>query len=95
MFDLEGDISVLMTEYEFDALSIEQSKVKKILLEFLDDMRFDLMRTVDKSTRDKNLGKLINSPTIRAVSLKISKSKAASAIFFPSNPNEFCDRLKL
>ena len=63
---LEGDILDLLTNYKINAVSIEQLKDKKLLLDFLDETRFDIKHLGNKSTRGKNLVKLINSPPITA-----------------------------
>ena len=51
-------------------------------------MHFDERRVGNKSTRDRTLINLLNSP--RIVASGISKT-----IFLSSDPNELCDRLKL
>ena len=95
-FDLEGDLLVMMTNYISRALSIEESKGKKLRLDLLDEMRFDRKNTGNKSSGDKNLFTKINSAAIRACSLKISKPKGGSTRLLYFNPKEFCDdRLNL
>ena len=64
-------------------------------MDFLDEIRFDIKHTCDKSTRDKSLVKLINSPAIRAGSLNKSKSNGGSTILLSSNRNDHCDRLNI
>ena len=44
----------------------------------------------NKSTRDRKLIKLLNSP-----GLMVSASGVSKTIFLSSDPNELCDRLKL
>ena len=56
-------------------MSIEHPKDKNLLLDFLDEMSFDVDYTCEKSTRDESLVKLNNSPAIRASSLKNLKTK--------------------
>ena len=85
----------MMTNIKLNAITNQQPKDKQLLLDFLDEKRFDVEHTGNKSTRDKNLIKLINSPAIRAGSLKESKPKGCSTKFLSSNPNELCDRMKL
>ena len=63
-------------------------------MDFLDEMRFDIKHTGKESNRDESLVKLINSPAIRAGSLKKSKSKRGCTIILSFYPNEVCDRLK-
>ena len=50
-------------------------------------MYFDVKRPGNKSTRDGTLIKLLKSPAIMA--------SGSSTMFLSSDPNEFCDRLKL
>ena len=64
-----------MTNYKFNALAIERPKSEKLLLDSLDEMRFDRKQNGIKSSRDKSLVKLSNSPAIRAGCLKTSKTK--------------------
>ena len=52
-FDLESDIFDMMTNFKFNAMSIEHPKDKKLLLDFPDEMRFDIKHTGIESTRDK------------------------------------------
>ena len=51
-------------------------------------MHFDERRVGNKSTRDRKLIKLLNSPAILA-------SGVSETLFLSSDPNELCDRLKL
>ena len=53
-------------------------------------MNFDLNAQGNKSTRDKTLMKLLKSPGLR-----VSASGASKTIFSSSDPDEFCDRIKL
>ena len=71
----------MMTKYNFSALSIEQSKFKKILLDSLDEMSFDIKLAGSKSTRVENLVKANNSPAIRACSLEKSKREGFQRYF--------------
>ena len=53
-------------------------------------MHFDPKASGNKSTRDRKLIKLLNSP-----GLMVSASGVSKTIFLSSDPNELCDRLKL
>ena len=58
------------------------------MYDFAKEMHFDERRVGNKSTRDKTLVKLLNSPAIMA-------SGVSRTIFLSSNPNELCNRFKL
>ena len=58
------------------------------MYEFAKEMYFDERRVGNKSTRDRTLIELHNSPAIMASG--VSKTK-----FLSCDPNELCDRLKL
>ena len=51
-------------------------------------MHFDERRVGNKSTRDKTLKKLFNSPAIMA-------SGISKTIILSSDPNQLCDRLRI
>ena len=53
-------------------------------------MHFDPKASGNKSTRDRKLIKLLNSP-----GLMVSASGVSKTIFLSSDPDELCDRLKL
>ena len=61
---------------------------KKLMYDFAKEMNFDERRVGNKSTRDRTLIKLPNSPAIMASGVLKTK-------FLSSDPNELCDRLKL
>ena len=65
-FDLEDDILDMMNNNKFSAISIEDPKDNELLLDFLDDMRFDARHTLKRSARAKRLVKLVSSPAMRA-----------------------------
>ena len=71
--------------YNIDLASLSD---KKLMYDFAKEMHFDQRRVGNKSTRDKTLIKLLNSPTIKA-------SGSSKTLFLSSDPNELCDRLKL
>ena len=58
------------------------------MYDFAKEMHFDERRVGNKSTRDRTLIYLLNSPAIMA-------SGVSKTIFLSSDPNELCDRLKL
>ena len=64
-------------------------------MDFIDEKRFDVIHAGNKSTRDKCLVNLINSPAIRAAFLEGSKPIRASTSFLSSNPNGRCVRMKI
>ena len=86
-FELKGDLLKMITNknYNVDLASLSD---KKLLYDFAKEMHFDERRVGNKSTRDKTLIKLLNSPAIMA-------SGVSKSIFLSSDPNELCDRLKL
>ena len=63
---------------------------KKLMYDFAKEMHFDQRRVGNKSTRDKTLIKLLESP-----GLMVSASGISKTIFISSDPDELCDRLKL
>ena len=63
---------------------------KKLMYDFAKEMHFDPKASGNKSTRDKKLIKLLNSPGLIVSASGVSKTK-----FLSSDPNELCDRLKL
>ena len=86
-FELKGNLLKMITNknYNIDLASLSD---KKLLYDFAKEMHFDEKRVGNKSTRDKTVIKLLNSPTIKA-------SGISKTIFLSSDPNELCDRLKL
>ena len=61
---------------------------KKLMYDFAKEMHFDERHVGNKSTRDRTLINLLNSPAIMA-------SGITKTIFLSSDPDELCDRLKL
>ena len=86
-FELKGDLLKMITNknYNVDLASLSD---KKLMYNFAKEMHFDERRVGNKSTRDKTLIKLLDSPAIRA-------SGVSKTIFLSSDPDELCDRLKL
>ena len=62
-------------------------RIKKLMYDFAKGMNFDVKGPGNKSTRDRILIKLLKSPTIMASEI--------STIVLPSDPDDFCDSLKL
>ena len=60
------------------------------MYDFAKQMNFDTKAQGNKSTRDRTLIKLLNSP-----GLMVSASGVSKTIFLSSDPDELCDRLKL
>ena len=86
-FELKGDLLKMITNrnYNVDLASLSD---KKLMYDFAKEMHFDERRVGNKSTRDKKLIKLLNSPAIMA-------SGVSKTLFLSSDSNELCDRLKL
>ena len=51
LFYFEGDILDMMTNYKFNAKSIEHPKVKKLLWAFLEQMRYDVKHAGNGSNK--------------------------------------------
>ena len=86
-FELKGDLLKMITNknYNVDLASLSD---KKLMYDFAKEMHFDERRVGNKSTRDRKLIKLLNSPAIMA-------SGVSKTLFLSSDPNELCDRIKL
>ena len=63
-------------------------QIKKLMYSFAKEMNFDKSRVGNKSTRDRTLISILNSPAIMA-------SGVSNTIFLSSDANELCDRLRL
>ena len=87
VFELKGELLKMITNknYNVDLASLSD---KKLLFDFAKEMNFDKSRVGNKSTRDRTLINLLNSPAIMA-------SGVSNTIFLSSDPDELCDRLKL
>ena len=88
-FELKGDLLEMITNSKFNVDLASLSDKKKIY-DFAKEMHFDLNALGNKSTRDRKLIKLLNSPGLMVSASGVSKTK-----FLSSDPNELCDRLKL
>ena len=88
-FVLKGDLLKKITNKNYNVNHASLSD-KKLFYEFAKEMFFDERRVGNKSTRDRTLIELLNSP-----GLLISASGVSKTIILSSDPNEICDRLKL
>ena len=86
-FELTGDLleKITNSKYKVNLASLAD---KNLMYDFAKEMNFDLKAVGKKSTRDRTLIKLLNSPAIMA-------SGVSKTIFLSSDPNELCDRIKL
>ena len=88
-FELKGDLLEMITNSKFNA-DLASLSDKKLMYDFAKEMHFDPKASGNKSTRDRKLIKLLNSP-----GLIVSASGVSKTIFLSSDPDELCDRLKL
>ena len=88
-FELKGDLLERITNSNFN-VDLASLSDKKLMYDFAKEMHFDPKASDIKSTRDRKLIKLLNSPGLMASASGVSKT-----IFLSSDPNELCDRLKL
>ena len=86
-FELQGDLLKMITNknYNVDLATLAD---KKLMYDFAKEMHFDTKAQGNKSTRDRTLIKLLQSP-------KIMASGVSKTIFLSSDPDELCNRLKL
>ena len=85
-FELKGDLLKMITSTKFN-VDLASLSDKKLMYDFAKEMHFDVRAQGNKSTRDRKLIKLLESPPITASGI--------TTIFLSENPNELCDRLKL
>ena len=88
-FELIGDLLEKITNSKLN-VDLASLSDKKLMYHFGKEMHFDPKASGNKSTRDRKLIKLLNSPGIM-----VSASGVSKTIFLSSDPNELCDRLKL
>ena len=88
-FELKGDLLEMITNSKFN-VDLASLSDKKLMYDFAKEMHFDLKTPGNKSTQDRKLIKLLNSPGLMVSASGVSKTK-----FLSSDPNELCDRLKL
>ena len=88
-FELKGDLLKMITNKNYNVNHASLSD-KKLMFEFAKHMYFDERRVGNKSTRDRTLIELLNSPGLR-----VSASGVSKTIFLSTDPNKLCNRLKL
>ena len=88
-FELKGDLLEMITNSKFN-VDLASLSDKKLMYDFAKEMHFGPKASGNKSTRDRKLIKLLNSP-----GLIVSASGISKTIFLSSDPKELCDRLKL
>ena len=88
-FELKGDLLEMITNSKFN-VDLASLSDKKLMYDFAKEMHFDQNAPGNKSTRDRKLIKLLNSP-----GLMVSASVISKTIFLSSDPDELCERLKL
>ena len=86
-FKLKGDLLEMITNSKFNVDHASLAN-KKLMYDFAKEMHFDPKASGNKSTRDRTLINLLNSP--RIIASGVSKTK-----FLSSDPDELCERLKL
>ena len=86
-FELKGELLKMITNKNYNVNHASLSD-KKLMYDFAKEMNFDKSRVGNKSTRDRTLITLLNSPAIMA-------SGISKTIILSSDPNVLCDRLKL
>ena len=70
--------------YNVDLASLAD---KKLLYDFAKEMNYDVKAPGNKSTRERTLIKLLNSPAVMSFGI--------STMFLSENPNELCQRIEL
>ena len=88
-FELKGDLLEMITNSKIN-VDLASLSDKKLMCDFAKEMHFDLNAPRNKSTRDRKLIKLLESP-----GLMVSASGISKTIFLSSDPDELCERLKL
>ena len=86
-FKLEGDLLKVITNYKFNVNQSNQQD-RKLIYEFAKEMNYDTKSTGRPSVRHNSMIRLLDQPAIMA-------SGISKTIILSSDPNEFCDRLKL
>ena len=88
-FELKGDLLEMITNGKFN-VDLSSLSDKKLMYDFAKEMHFDPKASGNKSTRDRKLIKLLNSP-----GLIVSASGISKILFLSFDPDELCERLKL
>ena len=84
---LEGDLLKVITNHKFN-VDHSSPQDKKLIYEFAKEMNYDTKSPGRPSIRHDSIIKILESPAIMA-------SGFSKTIILSSDPNEFCDRLKL
>ena len=85
-FELKGELLKMITNKNYN-VNLASLQDKKLVYDFAKAMNFDTKALGNKSTRDRTLIKLLNSPAIMASGI--------TTIFLSENADELCDRLRL
>ena len=85
-FNLDGDLLKTMANYQF-SVGHSNPQDRKVILEFAEEMNFDIKNTGRPSTRDKCLIKLLSSSAIMAF--------GTSTMFLTSDLDEIFNRIKI
>ena len=88
-FELAGDLLEKKTKNEYN-VNLASLADKKLMYDFAKEKNFDLKAVGKKSTRDRTLIKVLESPSLVVSASGVSKTK-----ILPSDPDELCGRLKL
>ena len=88
-FELTGDLLEMITNSKYN-VNLASLADTKLMYDFAKEMNFDLKAVGKKSTTDRTLINLLESP-----GLVVSASGVSKTIFLSSDPDELCDRLKL
>ena len=86
-FELKGDLSEMITTSKFN-VDLASLSDKKLMYDFAKEMHFDPKASGNKSTRDRMLIKLLNSPGL------IVSASGVTTIFLSENADDLCNRLK-
>ena len=88
-FELKGELLKMISNKSYN-VNLASLQDKKLMYEFAKEMNFDTKAQGNKSTRDRTLTKILNSPR-----LMVSASRVSKTIFLSSDADELCERLKL
>ena len=81
-FELKGELLKMITNKNYN-VNLASLQDKKLVFDFAKAMDFDTKALGNKSTRDRTLIKLLNSPVIMASGI--------TTIFLSENADELCD----
>ena len=84
---LDGDLLKLITIYKFN-VDHSSAQDRKLIYEFAKEMNYHTKSTGRPSPRHNSMVRLLDQPAIMA-------SGFSKTIILSSDPNEFCDRIKL